>query len=149
MFFRWNDEGNALSVMDELRRGVERLFEEYDGGRGVRGAPQGRGTPSVQFSDGGTALELRADLPGVKDSDIRLTVNQDTLTLAAERKTAPPEGFRVHRLERAPWRFTRSWSLPTRVDPERVSAKLKDGVLTVILEKADEVRPRQIQVQQA
>ena len=58
----------------------------------------------------------------------------------------PPEGYRPHRQERQAYQATRSFALPCRVDPERVRAELKDGVLTVRLAKAAESQPRRVQI---
>ena len=66
--------------------------------------------------------------------------------MTAERKLTAPEGYAPRRQERASFRFSRSVALPVKVDPEKVTAAVKDGVLTVTLSKAEEARPRQIQV---
>ncbi|MCK6588252.1 MAG: Hsp20/alpha crystallin family protein, partial [Polyangiaceae bacterium] len=71
----------------------------------------------------------------------------DVLTLKGERKSDAPQGYTAHRRERAPIQFARSFSLPCRVDLEKTSAVVKDGLLTVTMAKAPEAQPRQIQVQ--
>jgi HSP20 family protein len=77
---------------------------------------------------------------------VEITLTQDVLRLSGQRKVDAPEGYSVHRQERAPFRFSRSYALPAKVDPERVGAALRDGVLVITLEKAVEVKPRRIQV---
>ena len=92
------------------------------------------------------AFVLKADLPGVREADLSVSLEQDVLTLAGQRRGDAPEGYAAYRQERAPFRFSRSFALPTKVDPEKTSAVLEHGVLTVTLEKAAEVKPRQIAV---
>lgn len=139
-----NDLDRTLAIMDQLRRRMDRAFEDSE----RRGAPEPAmgAAPRVNLSDTGNAFVLQADLPGVRDADLSLSLEQDVLTLAGQQRSDAPEGYAVYRQERAPYRFSRSFALPAKVDPEKTSAVLKDGVLTVTLEKAPEVKPRQISV---
>ena len=66
--------------------------------------------------------------------------------MRGERKPDAPQGAFVHRQERAPVKFSRSFALPCKVDPEKSGATLKNGVLTITLAKASEAQPRQIAV---
>jgi HSP20 family protein len=153
---RFNDFERTFTVMDDLRRRMDRLFFELDGApvparaslrgdfdRAPRFAAPG---PRVHLFDAGNALVVKADLPGVKDSDLQITLNQDVLTLSGERKQEVPEGYTIHRQERSPVRFSRSFTLPSKVDAEITSAVLKNGVLTLTLPKAAEAQPRKIAV---
>jgi HSP20 family protein len=127
---------------DELRREMDRVAFDVDGGFTL-----GREVwPSVAISDQGKTWELRAELPGLSEKDVELTVNADSVTLRAERKLETPAKHTAHRRERAAYRVARTFSLPTTVDPDAVEASLKNGVLTVTLSKAAEAQPRQIQV---
>ena len=58
----------------------------------------------------------------------------------------PPEGYHAHRRERLPFRVTRTFKVPARIDPERVSVTLRDGVLTLRLEKSEEAKPRVVPI---
>ena len=128
---------------EELRREMDRVF--YEGDRG--GFALGREVwPTATVTDAGNAWVLRAELPGLSDKDVELTVNADSVTVRAERKLDTPQGYTVHRRERAGFRVARTFSLPHKIDPEKVDAELKNGVLTVKLSKAPEAQPRQIQV---
>ena len=80
------------------------------------------------------------------EKELQISLNQDVLTLSGERKPDAVEGYTVHRKERPSVRFSRSFSLPCKVDPEKTSAVLKNGVLTLALNKAAEAQPRQIAV---
>jgi len=100
----------------------------------------------VTFADTGEALTLRAELPGLSEKDIDISVTANALTVKAARKVDAPEGYAVHRRERQSFSFTQSYELPTRVDPEKVQASLKQGVLTLTLLKAAETQPKRVAV---
>jgi HSP20 family protein len=92
-------------------------------------------------------LVVKADLPELKREDIKITFENDVLTIAGERPLAATVSRdRYHRLERGHGSFRRSFTLPTTVDANRVSAAYQDGVLTVTLPQREETKPRQIQI---
>jgi HSP20 family protein len=128
-------------MMDALEREVLGQLDLPPAGRG--------GRLGASLRDEGEALVLKADLPGLADGDVGLTLEGDVLTVKAERRTEVPEGFRPVRSERPAMRLARSFELPCRVDGDATSASMKDGVLTVTLPKAKEARPRRIPVGQA
>lgn len=103
----------------------------------------------LTLRDAGKELVLTAELPGLSDKDIELTIERGTLSLRAERKPTAPEGFKALRNERAHVRFAETIELPADVDEEAVSASLKDGVLVVTLPKAAAAKPRRIPVNDA
>ena len=143
MLFRLDDfEPFAahFGPMEDFRRRFERVFEELD-----REWKPARAVAPL-FADRGDAIELTADLPGVAESDLSLTLNQDVLTLGVMRAVLAPEGYRPHRQERAGGQATRSFALPCRDDPEKVRATMENGVLTVRLAKAAENQPLRVTV---
>ena len=155
---RWSDFDRTFDMMDELRRRMDWLFpdERSRGYRGLRSLyedfdrPAGRvpaAYPPVNLFDAGSNLVIEADLPGLTEKDVALTVHEDVLTVRGERKAELPQGYSAHRRERAPIQFSRSFALPCKVDLEKTTASLKDGVLTITMAKAPEAQPRQIQVQ--
>ena len=89
---------------------------------------------------------IKALVPGLSEKEIQISGNQEVLTISGERKVDAPEGYSVHRRERGNVRFSRSFTFPCRLDMERASASVKDGVLTIKLAKAAEAKPRQITV---
>jgi HSP20 family protein len=150
MLTRFDDFDRTFATMDQLRRRMDRLFEEFEpdvvrGGREVERMWSGR-FPRLSFTESAGNLVLVADLPGLSEKDVQLSIHQDVLTLAGERKQDAPQGWYVHRQERSPVRFSRSFALPCKVDPEKSTATLKNGVLTITLPKAAEAQPRQIAV---
>jgi HSP20 family protein len=100
----------------------------------------------VSFDDQGGAFVVRAELPGLSEKDLELTATATTLTLRGERKVEVPQGYSTHRSERTGYRFARTFELPSKVDSDRVEARLENGVLTVTLPKAPEAQPKQINV---
>ena len=89
---------------------------------------------------------VRSEVPGLAESDVSVSVEDDALVIRGERKADVPQGYKVHMRERQAYAFTRKFPLPARVDADAVTATLKDGVLTVTLPKAKEALPRQIAV---
>lgn len=156
MFARFDDFDRTFNALTHLRRQMDRVFDEYEPGRGptrdaLRGnlideVSRGARFPALTLEDTGATLVLEADVPGLSEKDLQLTVHQDVLSFSAKRKSDAPEGYFVHRQERAPVELARSFTLPCKVDPERCGASLKDGVLTITLTKAVEARPKQITV---
>jgi HSP20 family protein len=146
MFHRLSDFDRTFTVFDELRRRMDRVWDDYDFSRNDYGMTASTAWPPVNVFETGQSLVFRADVPGVAENEFNVTLTPETLTLTGERKTAAPEGYTVQRQERPAARFSRSWTLPYKVDAERTSATLKDGVLTITLSKAPEAQPRQIAV---
>ena len=97
----------------------------------------------------GDELILFADLPGVQLSDIDVSVENRTLTLSGQRKeTGESREGNVYRSERPAGSFTRTFALPATIDVARIGAELKNGVLRVVLPKAEAARPRRIEIRQ-
>ena len=86
------------------------------------------------------------ELPGMKKEDIEISLRDGTLTISGERKSQTSNGEKAERTERYIGRFRRSVTLPTRVHADKISASYRDGILTVTLPKAEEAKPKQIEV---
>jgi HSP20 family protein len=103
--------------------------------------------PAVDIRETDDSLMLTAELPGMKKDDVHITFENNVLTLSGERKFEKDEKREnYHRIERAYGEFSRSFSVPTNIDPTKVEAKFKDGVLEVKLAKSPEARPRKIEI---
>ena len=103
--------------------------------------------PAVDVYEKEEAFHIRADLPGVKPEDVKISVHNNTLTVSGERNLEEEDeknGYR--RVERRYGSFTRSFSLPETVESNEIDADFKDGVLTVTLPKRAESKPREIAV---
>lgn len=134
----------ALRALDELRAEMDRAFGWSDDAFGFPRAFAD--APRFELSDQGDTLTVRAELPGLSEKDIHVSVNAHTLTVQGERKLQAPEGYSVHRQERSAYRFERSYELPAKVDAEKARAVMKNGVLTLTLQKVPEAQPKQIAV---
>lgn len=139
---RWSPvRGLATLEVDRLNSMFEAAF---------RGEPLGAGqwAPAVDiYETAEKDVVVKADLPAMKREDIKVSVENDVLTIEGERKfdeKSSGEGY--HRIERGYGAFRRSFTLPANVDASRVQATYQDGVLSVTLPRREESRPRQIQV---
>ncbi|HXB73349.1 MAG TPA: Hsp20/alpha crystallin family protein [Candidatus Acidoferrales bacterium] len=104
--------------------------------------------PSVDIYETENELVLKADLPDVELKDIDVRVENQTLTIAGERKFETRDsGKGYHRLERSYGRFTRSFAVPNAFDTENIAADYKNGVLSVSLPKKEAAKPRQVKIE--
>jgi HSP20 family protein len=141
MLARLNDYGvfPNLGFRDfpRLSRDLDRLFYAFE-------RPQDF-SPRVAFEERADAWVLRSELPGFSEKEIDITVTATTVTLRVQRQTETKAEGEQHKAESS-YRYERSFELPAKVDPDRVEAALKLGVLTVTLPKAAETMPKQIAV---
>lgn len=132
----------------QMQERINRIFGDQYRSASDDMLTRGDWVPPVDiYENDNHEIVLKAELPGVAREDIDLRVENNTLVIRGERKReqeAKQENY--HRVERLYGTFSRSFSLPSTVDPEKVSAEFKDGVLTVTLPMREEARPRQIQV---
>ena len=129
---------DPFAVMRRLQDEVNRVF-----------APPGTfagGFPAVNLWQGSESAALTAELPGVDPADIDISVKNDIVTITGERKLAAGDDAVWHRRERAYGRFSRVIQLPYRVDPDRVEARMTDGVLQIELQRPEADRPRRVQI---
>jgi HSP20 family protein len=104
--------------------------------------------PSVDIYETENELVVKADLPDVEPKDIDVRVENQTLTIAGERKfedASNDKGY--HRIERSYGNFVRSFAVPSSFDTEKIAADIKNGVLTVTLPKKDAAKPRQVKIE--
>lgn len=147
MLTYWMDFNDPLRTFDSLRRRMDQALREI--GEVTEGRGQVLAFPRASLRDTTDALVLCAEVPGLSDSELQLSATHDSLTISGERKAAPPKGYNVHRRERGELRFSRTFTLPTRIDVDKVSAELKNGLLTVTLPKHPEAQPKAITVKAA
>jgi len=105
-------------------------------------------TPSADISESEQEFLVRAELPGVRKEDVRITVEQGTITIAGERRLEKEDkGTKYHRIESFHGTFSRSFGLPDTVDVTAIRAEAKDGVLLVHLPKKAIEKPRPVEIQ--
>jgi HSP20 family protein len=137
----WNDPFRELA---QLQRDMNRLWGSF---AGDPDSPRGSGVfPALNISEDDDRVYVRAELPGITKDDIEISTHDDNLVITGERKIAENEDVVYHRREREAGSFKRITSLPARIDPGKVEATLRDGVLTITLAKAAEAKPAKIAV---
>ena len=103
--------------------------------------------PPDDIYENGDNLVLKAELPGINPDEVEIRVEDNTLYLKGERKFEKEVNEQnYHRVERSYGTFTRSFSLPNSVDPDKVAANYKDGVLTLTMPKKEEAKPKTIKI---
>ena len=105
--------------------------------------------PPINLWTGQDGVLVTAEVPGVSLDDIDITVHQNTLTLKGKIAPEAPEDVTFHRRERSYGSFGRTVSLPYRVDPERVEASARNGILTITLPRPEADKPKRIHIKQA
>lgn len=104
--------------------------------------------PSLNIADKGDEILLTAALPGVRKEDLKIAVHDGVLEISGERKaTELPEKARWIRSEIASGSFSRSLTLPRDINQDKLAAELKNGILTVVLPKREQAKPREIAIQ--
>jgi HSP20 family protein len=127
---------------------IDRVFDDFS--RSLRGGDGGEAqewgfalSPNVDVAETDKAIEISAELPGVEEKDIDLTVSEDAVTLKAEKKTdreEKDEKKNYHLVERSYGMFQRRIPMPFKVDPDKVDAKFEKGVLKVTVAKPEAVQ---------
>ena len=141
---RWDPFRDFSQLQDRINRVFHDAYGRQDEGL----MSSGSWVPPVDiYQDGDHELVLKAELPDMAREDISLTIEDGTLTITGEKKfSGEVKEEQYHRIERRYGTFSRSFSLPPTVDPAKVAAEYKNGVLTVRLPLREEAKPRQIQV---
>lgn len=143
---RWWDPVRDLSSIQEK---MNQLFEDTFSRTRGRDEALGKGmwTPAVDIFETEEAVVVKAEIPGVERDQISVGIKDGILTLHGERKfekEVKEENY--HRIERSYGTFHRSFSLPSSVEQDKISAKFNQGVLEVTLPKKERTKPKQIKV---
>jgi HSP20 family protein len=103
--------------------------------------------PACDVFEDKEAVKIVAEVPGVRPEDVKISLENNLLTIRGEKKQEAEERTeRVHRYERSYGSFERSFALPSTVDPDKIQATYANGVLTVTVPKAERARPREISI---
>ncbi|MFL6542853.1 MAG: Hsp20/alpha crystallin family protein [Chthoniobacterales bacterium] len=137
----------ALDRWSTLRGELDSLFEmPLWSGFGRQSQLFSAWTPALDVYQNNDNVVAMIELAGMKKEDIEISLHDGMLTISGERKGESAQDDKAERSERFIGKFRRSITLPTRIDANKVSANYKDGILTVTLPKAEEAKPKQIQV---
>lgn len=134
--------------------GMNRFFNEFADGpfgqTGEEASACSNWNPAVNILEKEDNILITADLPGLKATDVDVSIENSVLTLKGERTfEEAAEGETYHRLERSYGSFERSFKVPNSVDPKKIEAKFINGEMTVTLPKRDESKPRSVKVKVA
>jgi HSP20 family protein len=144
MLDRWDPFRDLMSIQNELNRLFGRTYGSGEGGSGATGS----WVPPLDVFESNDKYVVAVELPGIEPSDVEVSVEDSTLTIKGQRdffyKDATDDAFR--RIERRYGQFTRTLTLPTTADVEKVDASFDKGVLTIEVPKREEAKPRKITV---
>lgn len=103
--------------------------------------------PSIDLAETESEVVVKADLPGMSDKEIEVTISDNVLSIKGEKRAEKEEkGKRFHRVERSYGSFFRSVALPAHVDQEKASAKFENGVLEIKIPKSEEAKPKKVEI---
>lgn len=144
---KWEPFKDLLSLQDRVNRFFDEFFPRR-GGLEEEGLVRGSWSPAVDIYETDSDVVLKAELPGMKQDDIRLEIRENVLTLKGERKQESElQTDNYHRLERSYGAFQRTFTLPGAIQQDKVTAKFKDGVLEVVIPKAEAAKPKSIKIE--
>jgi HSP20 family protein len=144
-------------VWRSLRTEMDRLFDRFTSGFGTGpffsarlNEPFSVASPAVDITEDDSAFKLSAELPGMTDKDIQVSVSGDTLTITGEKQQEREEKQQnYHLTERSYGQFRRSFYVPEDVDRDKIEAAFANGVLNVTMPKSAQVTPKKIEVKTA
>lgn len=149
--WKWGEKQVPVRRRDEddpfyaLQRSMSRFFDEFFNGFGLApfGEQMSEFYPSVDVIENDKQIQISAELPGLDENDIEVTLKDDVLTISGEKKAEKEEKDKnYYRMERSYGSFRRSIPLPSEIESNKVDATFKKGVLTITLPKTAEARKR-------
>ena len=140
---RWDPFRDMMT----LREKMNRLFEDTFTGKEDKDIVQGTWAPSVDIFENESELVLTAEIPGVKEDDLEIKVEDNTLSISGERKfEKETKEENYHRIERSYGSFYRSFTLPNFIDHEKIKAEHDNGLLRITMPKKPELKARKVKV---
>ena len=135
---------NLFSFHNEMERIFGDLFAPHEDGTDME---ETYWMPTVDVSETENGFEIRAELPGVSEDDVNVTVTDNVLTIKGEkRQEAETDGKNYHRVERRYGSFQRRFTLPAEVETDDIKAEFSDGVLTLSIPKPEAAKPTEIPI---
>jgi HSP20 family protein len=143
---RWEPARELQTIQQEMNRLFGTFFDSQAGAPADPALGR-RWIPAMDLVEEDQHYVLKADLPGVKENDVNIELEDNVLTVSGERRSQHEEtrdGYR--RIERASGRFARTLTLPEGVDPDAIEASFEDGVLEVRIPKPEQTKPRKVEI---
>jgi HSP20 family protein len=143
---RINPTRDLFRVQDEMSRLIDQfLSTDLMGGRAIDTSFDW--LPVMDVQEDKDKFTIHMDLPGLTKDDVNIYIRDNVLTIEGEKKREfEDKDVNYHRIERRYGKFKRSFTIPTRVEEGKIDARFKDGVLTIVLPKVEEVKPKAIEV---
>jgi len=143
---RWDPFSQLTSLQDRVNQLFSQTFSGTDRGTD-QSVLSSNFIPPVDIYEDDHNITIQAETPGVSDKDLDIRLENNVLTINGERKLENEENKgNFHRVERQYGRFTRSFTLPSTVDPDSVNAEFENGVLKITVAKREESKPKQIKI---
>lgn len=144
---RYRDVPTGLYGLQRLSRMLDEAFSGWPFQEGDEGALTSAWVPPVDVSEDPNAVRLTVELPGVRAEDVKLSVENNMLTIRGEKKQeSREERGQVRRYERSYGLFERAFALPSTVDQDKIEARFENGILEISIPKSERARPREIPV---
>lgn len=145
---KWNPARELMSIEKEFNK----LFNSFSNKFGISNEGENEmenavWAPLTDISEDNDNYYLNLDVPGVDKNDVKISYSNGNLVIKGERKDEKEtKKSEYHRIERSFGKFFRSFTLPEKIKEDKIEAKFKDGALSIVIPKADEVKPREIEV---
>ncbi len=138
-------EGNFFDNFRSLEREMDQLFGSGSRPNGIRSTARGA-YPPINVGSTPNQVDVYLFAAGADPENLDISIQHNLLTISGERKTGIKEGGNYYRKERFDGTFRRTLTLPEDVDPDKVDASYKDGVLHITVQRREVVKPRQIKI---
>jgi HSP20 family protein len=133
---------DVMSIQDGINRMFAELWGDKEGETSVM-----RVMPPADIIEENDHFKVTLEMPGLKKEDIKVTLEDSTLTISGEKKKETETKEQTyHRVERSFGSFVRTFEMPSIVDAAKINAEFKDGILTVLLPKSEQAKPKEIQI---
>jgi HSP20 family protein len=141
---RWD----PFKEISSLREEIDRLFDTFFGRQTSVVSGEGFWVPAVDVEETESEYIVKAELPGLKKEDIKISITDDTLTVSGERKMQKEEkGKTYHRIEMNYGKFERTIRFPSEVLPDKAKASYKDGILSITIPKSEKAKAKELEIQ--
>lgn len=142
----WHPITDFASEFASMQREIDRMFDGFRGGTVDENASSLL-MPVVDIAERENDYQIKVELPGVEKNDVRITVQNDVLTIRGEKeKGTEQKNENYRRVERSYGSFQRSFAMPTSVQSDKIEASYDNGILTITLPKLEEAKPKEIEV---
>ena len=140
---KWDPFKELASLREDMNRLFESFFERYP-----KEKTEGFWSPSIDVEETENKFVVKAELPGMKKENIKVSLSSDTLTISGEKERREEEkGKTYYRMERAYGKFQRTITLPAEIETDKAKVSYTDGILTLTLPKSEISKPREIPIQ--